>query len=52
MAAANLTAARLREFVSYDPLTGEFTRLVGGCGKGNTLGAIAGHPDGQGYIRL
>ena len=46
MAKIDLTAARLRELLSYDPDTGVFTRLV----KRTTGGS--GWADKQGYLQL
>lgn len=51
MAAANLTASRLREILHYDPETGVFTRLVHRGGE--MPGAIAGSLDPvNGYVRI
>lgn len=49
-AADSLTAARLRELLSYDPTTGLFKWRVnrrGGC----KAGSVAGVNDGRGYIK-
>lgn len=49
---ARITAARLRELLHYDPLTGVFTRLVKTC---NTVavGDVAGFVStGDGYTRI
>jgi HNH endonuclease/AP2 domain len=45
-----LTAAKLREVLSYDPLTGEFLWLI----KSNTrdIGSIAGSFDSKGYRQI
>ena len=51
MATPNLTAARLRELLSYDPETGEFTRLVQTCGRA-LVGDIAGTAHVRGYRRI
>lgn len=51
MASANLTAARLRELLHYDPETGVFTRLVWTSSKAN-VGDEAGSVDDNGYIRI
>ena len=48
MAAADLSAERLRELLDYDPLTGGFTNRTR---RGNRAlpGAVAGGADGKGY---
>ncbi len=51
MASNDLTAARLRELLHYDPLTGIFTRLVRTSQNAN-VGDVAGSPDDAGYIRI
>jgi hypothetical protein len=49
-AAYSLTAARLREVLSYDPDTGIFTwRVSRGTAK---AGSVAGSPDKDGYVIL
>jgi hypothetical protein len=45
-----LTAARLRQLLSYDPETGEFRWLKSGSGR--RLGGIAGCRYGKGYVRV
>jgi len=47
MAGSNLTAARIRYLVDYDPLTGVFTRKT--LAGGRTPGSIAGYQDRSGY---
>ena len=44
-----ITAARLRAILHYDPLTGVFTRLTSGSGKGMIIGARAGTLKKHGY---
>lgn len=51
MAAADLTAARLRELLHYDPLTGIFTRLVRTAPNAQA-GRIAGGHDACGYLNI
>lgn len=45
----NLTSARLRELLIYDPLTGVFTYRISRRG-GVRAGAVAGCPNAKGYI--
>lgn len=47
-----LTAARLRKLLSYDPETGAFTRLIDRAGKGGCAkaGTLAGSKDHRGYM--
>jgi hypothetical protein len=49
--ADSLTAARLREVLSYDPDTGIFTWQVN-TGPRAKVGAVAGTLDGGGYVRI
>lgn len=46
-----LTADRLRELLSYDPATGQFTRLVTTSAR-SVKGTVAGGPDSHGYWRI
>lgn len=46
--AKDLTAERLRELLSYDPLTGEFVRLAGRNGVGRQAGSVGG----PGYVYI
>lgn len=46
----DLTQARLREVLSYDPLTGEFRWLYNS--RNTTIGAIAGYKCLSGYINI
>lgn len=46
-----LTDERLREVLHYDPMTGDFTRLVGTARRVN-VGDIAGSTNGQGYREI
>ena len=48
MATANLTAARLREVLSYDSEAGEFRWIRGRRGVG--IGSLAGCVSGAGYV--
>ena len=50
MATANLTAARLREVLSYDSETGEFRWIRGRRGVG--IGSLAGCVSGAGYVYI
>ena len=43
-----LTQARLKELLSYDPLTGEFTNLKSGKGR-KPVGAVVGSTSNSGY---
>ena len=52
MATCDLTAARLRELLVYDPTTGIFTRSASVIGPGRKVGRVAGSDNGQGYIKL
>lgn len=49
MADAILTAERLRELVTYNPLTGGFTRIKDIYRNANPLGPIPANPAGNGY---
>lgn len=51
MATANLTSARLRELVHYDPETGVFTRLTR-TSPNAMAGQRAGGYDAHGYINI
>lgn len=51
MADANLTAARLRECVHYDPETGAFTRKIRLAHR-HQVGDDAAHPMSHGYMRV
>jgi len=50
MAANDLTAARLRELLAYDPLTGEFRWRR--ARRGTPIGALAGGKTSHGYIHI
>lgn len=50
MANADLTPARLREFLSYNPDTGVFTRIKGT--RGHAAGDAVGNLNSRGYIRI
>lgn len=49
---SGLTHQRAKEMFSYNPITGLFTRLIGGSGCGNRVGSIAGSKNGHGYIHI
>ncbi len=51
MASANLTAARLRELLHYDPLTGIFKRRIS-TSQNARAGDVAGSIEAAGYIRI
>jgi hypothetical protein len=51
MAKADLTVSRLQEFVSYDPNTGFFTRVVGN-NRNTHAGDVAGTVHRTGYVYL
>lgn len=51
MVESNLTAARLRELLDYNPSTGLFTRKTRSA-KGVYIGEIAGGVDPSGYVKL
>lgn len=51
MATANLTSARLRELLHYDPATGVFSRLVR-TAPNAAVGSIAGGYDAHGYLNV
>ena len=51
MAAADLTAARLRELLDYCAETGRFTWRVRSSAKA-PAGAVAGGPDSSGYTKI
>lgn len=46
-----LSLCRLKDLLSYDPLTGIFTRLRSKKG-GVNVGDVAGSDDGKGYVRI
>ncbi|MCU4119319.1 HNH endonuclease signature motif containing protein [Variovorax sp. N23] len=50
MAKSDLTAARLRELLHYDPETGVFTRASGG--PGIRIGDVAGSLHADGYVAI
>lgn len=44
---------RLREFLSYDPDTGEFRwKKLGRAWRGIKVGQLAGGPDDKGYLKF
>jgi len=50
-----ITKQEIEKFLSYNPDTGLFTRVVGGSGVGNVAGAVAGtdiHARGKTYKRI
>lgn len=46
-----LTQERLKELLSYDPITGDFIRKIDNC-RGGKKGEIVGHLCSEGYIRM
>lgn len=52
MAESNLTAARLRELLNYDPSTGLFTWRVSRQGSGAKPGKLAGAKGKNGYVYI
>lgn len=51
--ACELTQARLRELLHYDPLTGVFTRVVDvGPRKDQKAGSVAGGENQEGYVQI
>ena len=51
IARPELTAEKLRELLHYEPETGIFTRKVRTSNRAKA-GAVAGCPDGLGYLRI
>lgn len=51
MAKQILTQARLKEFLSYNPATGEFTHIYSPSNR-VTIGGKAGWNSGDGYLRV